>query len=109
MPAIDAIRAAVILAAAFLFSNTALASGDPAEGRKKALQCQTCHGLDGVAKIPEAPHIGGQNEFYLIKSLRAYKDGLRKDDMMSIVVTDLSDDDIANLAAYYASLEPKNE
>lgn len=102
-------RVAAILAAALLLTSAAHATGDPAEGRKKALKCQTCHDLDGVGKIPEAPHIGGQNETYLIKSLRAYKAGLRKDDMMSIVASDLSDDDISDLAAYFASLKPKNE
>jgi len=65
--------------------------------------------LDGVSKIPDAPHIGGQNEYYLVKSLKAYKTGQRKDEMMNFIVSELSDEDIADLAAYFASLEPKNQ
>jgi len=108
MRATDFACAAAVLAAAFLFGGAAQATGDPEAGRQKALKCQTCHGLDGVSKIPDAPHIGGQNEYYLVKSLKAYKDGQRRDDMMSLIVSDLSDEDIADLAAYFAGLEPKN-
>jgi len=73
-------------------------------GRQKALQCQTCHGLDGEAKLPEAPNLAGQTEVYLIKSLQDYRAGARKNDMMSIVAADLKDQDIADLAAYYAAI-----
>lgn len=104
----DLICAAAFLAAVFLSGGPAVA-GDPEAGRQKALKCQTCHGLDGVSKIPDAPHIGGQNEYYLIKSLKAYKTGQRKDEMMNFIVSELSDEDIADLAAYFASLEPKNQ
>ncbi len=79
-------------------------AGDIAAGRKKALQCQTCHGLDGLSKLPEAPHIAGQVEQYLVKAMMDYKDGHRKNDMMSLIVPMLSEADIADLAAYYASL-----
>ena len=78
------------------------AAGDAAAGRQKAIQCQACHGLDGLAKIPGAPHIAGQVEEYLVKSMRAYQSGARKDEMMTVVMRQLSEDDIADLAAYYA-------
>jgi cytochrome c553 len=71
-------------------------AGDIKAGRQKALQCQTCHGLDGEAKLPEAPNLAGQTEVYLIKSLQDYRAGARKNDMMSIVAADL--------AAYYAAI-----
>ena len=61
------------MAAALLLGGPSYAAGDAEAGRQKALRCQTCHGLDGVARIPDAPHIGGQNEFYLINSLKAYQ------------------------------------
>jgi len=108
MKGTDLICAAAFLAAVFLSGGPAVA-GDPEAGRQKALKCQTCHGLDGVSKIPDAPHIGGQNEYYLVKSLKAYKTGQRKDEMMNFIVSELSDEDIADLAAYFASLEPKNQ
>jgi cytochrome c553 len=109
MKATDLVCAAAVMAAALLLGGPSYAAGDAEAGRQKALRCQTCHGLDGVAKIPDAPHIGGQNEFYLINSLKAYKTGLRQNDMMNLIVSDLSDQDIADLAAYFASLDPKNE
>ena len=81
------------------------AAGDVAAGRRKALQCQTCHGLDGISKLPEAPHLAGQPEPYLVKSLNDYRKGIRKHDMMTIVVQPLTDQDVADLAAYYAAIE----
>jgi cytochrome c553 len=85
------------------------AGGDATAGRQKAVQCQACHGLDGVAKIPGAPHLAGQVEEYLVKALRGYRSGERKDEMMAVAARQLSDDDVEDLAAYYASLEPKGK
>jgi cytochrome c553 len=82
----------------------ACAAGDVKAGRQKALQCQTCHGLDGAAKLPAAPNLAGQGEIYLVKSLQDYRSGARKDDMMSIVAAPLKDQDIADLAAYFAAI-----
>src|SRR5512144_1372252 len=100
-------RAVGRIAVAILLLATAApsAAGDVAAGRRKALQCQTCHGLDGLSKLPEAPHLAGQPERYLVKSLDDYRTGARKNDMMTLVVKDLSDRDIADLAAYYAAIE----
>jgi len=81
------------------------AAGDIAAGRRKALQCQTCHGLDGLSKLPEAPSLAGQPEPYLIKSLNDYRSGARQHDMMTLVVKPLTDQDVADLAAYYAAIE----
>ena len=83
----------------------ALADGDATLGRKKAIQCQACHGLDGIAKIPEASNLAGQTDVYLVSALHAYKSGERKNDMMSTVAPTLSDEDIDNLSAYYSSIE----
>lgn len=60
--------------------------------------------MDGIAKIPEAPNLAGQNEDYLVKALKDFKSGARQNDMMSVVAKPLSDDDIANFAAFYHSL-----
>jgi cytochrome c553 len=81
------------------------AAGDVAAGRKKATACQTCHGLDGLSKMPDAPNIAGDPEEYLVRQLTAFKKGERKNEMMSIVVQPLSDQDVADLAAYYAAIE----
>ncbi len=79
-------------------------AADVKAGRAKAVQCQACHGLDGIAKIPEAPNLAGQNEDYLVKALNDFKSGARQNEMMSMMVKPLSDADIANLAAFYHSL-----
>jgi cytochrome c553 len=80
-------------------------AGDAAAGRKKMVKCQVCHGADGQSKNPEAPHITGQVERYIVKALKRYKSGERQDPMMSVVVQTLSDEDIADLAAYYSSIK----
>ena len=98
-----------IITSSILFYGLAaipsLAAGDPKAGRKKSLECQTCHGLDGVSKLPEAPNLSGQVETYLVKALKDYKSGARTNEMMSLVAPTLSDGDIADLAAWYASIE----
>ena len=88
----------------FAVSNAA-AAGDPAAGRKAAAKCQVCHGVDGQSKNPEAPHISGQVERYIVKALKRYQSGEREDPMMSMIVKQLKEEDIANLAAYYSSIK----
>jgi cytochrome c553 len=88
-----------------LLDTAAQAAGNAAAGRRKAVQCQTCHGLDGLSKIPEAPNLAGQPEPYLVKSLNDFRQGVRKNEMMSIVSQALSAADVDDLAAYYASIE----
>jgi cytochrome c553 len=94
-----------LLADAMFAANALAATGDKAAGRRKAVQCQACHGLDGMSKLPNAPNIAGQPEAYLVKSLDEFRKGVRKNDMMSLVAPNLSDQDIADLAAYYAAIE----
>jgi cytochrome c553 len=93
------------LAVLVLLAGAPAEAGDAAAGRRKAVQCQTCHGLDGLSKLPEAPHLAGQPERYLVKSLHEYRTGARQNEMMSIVAKTLSDQDVADLAAYYAAIE----
>lgn len=94
------------LAAVALQASPATAA-DAAAGRQKARQCQTCHGLDGIAKIPIAPHLAGESQIYLQTQLKAFRSGKREHEMMSVVAKNLSDEDIADLAAWYASIEIK--
>jgi len=86
-------------------SGGASHAGDVKAGRAKAMMCQACHGLDGLAKTPDAPNIAGQIEPYLIVQLQAFKTGLRKNEAMSVVMPPLSDADIEDLAAYYSAIE----
>jgi cytochrome c553 len=85
-------------------SHASFAAGDAKAGRAKAAQCQACHGLDGMSKLPEAPNLAGQTEEYLVKSLNDFRSGARQNELMSVVAKGLSDADIANLAAYYHGL-----
>ena len=80
-------------------------AGDVTAGRRKAVQCQACHGLDGLSKLPAAPNLAGQPEPYLIKALDDFRRGARKNEMMTIAAKPLSDADVADLAAYYAAIE----
>ena len=83
-------------------------AADIANGRKiAAVKCAMCHGLDGQAKLPAAPNLSGQVEQYLAAQLKAFHDGVRKNDMMSLVAPTLSEQDVADLAAYYAAVEVK--
>ena len=99
------IGASAISLAFLVAMHGAADAGDVNAGRERAQQCEVCHGLDGLSKIPEAPNIAGQNETYLVEQLNAFKTGERKNDMMSMIAPSLSPDDINNLAAYYAAIE----
>mgnify|MGYP000054788504 FL=1 len=99
-------RLLISTAAALALGTTlAQAGGDPALGKEKATTCIACHGETGVSAIPIYPHIGGQYEDYLLHALKAYKSGERKNAVMQGMVAPLSEEDLENLAAYYASLE----
>jgi cytochrome c553 len=77
-------------------------TGDRAAGRQLAGQCRTCHGLDGFAQIPIAPNIGGESADYIARQLTAFRDGAREHEMMSIVAKNLTDQQIADLAAWFS-------
>lgn len=98
-------RAAILAALALAAAGPASAAGDPALGREVAQTCQVCHGLDGIALLPNAPNLAGQNEQYLIKQLLDYQTGARNDEQMSIIAQGLSDEDIANVAAWYSAID----
>jgi cytochrome c553 len=93
------------LAALVVTSPFAQAAGDSIAGRTVMVQCQSCHGKDGLAIEYWSPNIAGQKQDYLVRSLMAYKAGARKSPMMSRVVQSLSDEDMANVAAYYAAIK----
>ena len=95
----------VVLAMAMSVGGVAQAGGDAAAGKAKAKTCAGCHGASGISNNPAWPNLAGQKDAYLIKAMKAYRDGTRKDPMMSPMAKNLSDADIANLAAYYSSLK----
>lgn len=88
------------------FCNPVAAAGDPAAGEAKAAVCGACHGVGAAGKAiqPSYPNLHGQHESYLAKQLADYRDGNRVNALMSGQAANLSDEDIADLSAYYASL-----
>ena len=96
--------AALIAASALITSINALAAGDAAAGKTKAAACAACHGADGISKVPTFPNLKGQKDAYLVKQLKAFRDGKRKDPSMNGLAKPLTDADIDNLAAYFSTL-----
>ncbi len=76
-------------------------------GRVTVEHCAPCHGPDGIAKDSEVPHLAGQNERYLINQLMAFRSGARRHREMRVMARELTEAEIAALAAYYASLPPR--
>ena len=91
------------LVTVLIFTSTSALAGDVAAGKAKAALCTSCHGPTGISISPLWPNLAGQKEQYLIKQIKAFRDGTRQDPMMAPMVAALSDADIDNLAAYYAS------
>lgn len=85
-------------------STTGMAA-DINAGKSKSVVCAACHGPQGIAVIPGYPHLAGQNAQYLELQLKAFRDETRKNMLMTPMAKGLSDTDITNLAAYYASLK----
>jgi len=82
----------------------AQAAGDPAAGKAKAAACASCHGANGQG-VPPNPALAGKSEAQLLQAMQDYKSGKRTNAVMKAMVAGLSDQDMANLAAYYASLK----
>jgi len=95
---------AVFVALAAIGSTPALA--DAAAGKIKVeAVCQTCHGMDGIATTPVAANLSGQQEIYIKIQLERFRSGMRKDPQMNIIAKMLSDEDIANVSAYYSGIK----
>jgi len=87
-------------------SLTAMAAGDPVSGKTKAASCVGCHGSHGISDNPSFPNLAGQKQLYLSKQLKNFKDGTRIDPTMKAMTAALSNKDIEDLSAYFASLSP---
>ena len=81
-------------------------AGDLAAARARVqILCQNCHGMDGVALIPGAANLSGQQKEYLVAQLRAFRSGSRQEAQMSVVAKSLTDADIENLASWYSAVK----
>ncbi len=88
-----------------VFSASSVLAADVAAGKAKTMTCVACHGVNGVSMVDLYPNLAGQKAGYLVKQMNAFKDGTRKDPTMNAMVMPLTSEDIANIAAYYASLK----
>lgn len=86
-------------------SGSAFAAPDIKAGKKKAGMCFNCHGAEGNSKRSNFPSLAGQKPAYLVNQLRAFRDGTRKNGMMQNMAANLSDQEINNLAAFFASVK----
>lgn len=92
-----------------LGSVSAAQAADANAGKEKAGACSACHGPTGVSGSPMFPNLAGQNDAYVIKQLKDFKSGARTDAMMAPMAVNLSDEDIADIAAHFASLPSASE
>ncbi|TQV89136.1 c-type cytochrome [Aliikangiella coralliicola] len=90
----------LVLAVVFAGSVSA---GDAAKGKEKSVTCASCHGPDGNSPLAINPKLAGQSEKYLVKQLKEFKSGARKNATMAPMASMLSDEDIEHVAAFYAS------
>ncbi len=108
------IKAGAICAAAFLLlalvvaakPQPARAAGDAKAGANKAVVCSACHGSKGISGNPLWPNLAGQQQPYLEKQIKAFRDGDRVEPTMQPFVMSLSDQDVADIAAHFSGLSP---
>jgi len=98
---------AAFAGASLVLSVGANAAGDAAAGKSKSAVCMACHGPTGTSSNPMWPNLAGQKAPYLVKQLKDFKSGARKDPVMAPMAAPLSDQDMENLAAYYSSQKQK--
>lgn len=95
----------VLSAIALATAATTSIAGDAAAGKAKAASCAGCHGANGISAVPTYPNLAGQKEAYMVKQMKAFKSGDRKDPTMNAMAKPLSDADMANIAAHYAGMK----
>ena len=93
----------LVASTALVLALPAQARGNVEAGKAKSTVCAACHGAEGVSTVPSFPKLAGQNPDYLVHSLQAYKSGKRKNPIMAEQAKNLSDADIADLAAYFSA------
>ena len=88
---------------ALLVIGSAQAAGNMKAGKEKARACQVCHGRGGLSTNPTYPVLAGQHAKYLVKQLKAFRSGTRKDPIMNGMAASLSDQDMEDVATYFES------
>ncbi len=86
-----------------LVTSAGVLAGDAAAGKEASAVCAACHGADGNSSIPTNPKLAGQYESYIVRALKDYRSGVRKNAIMSGFAAQLTDKQIDDLAAYFSS------
>jgi len=97
------VKLVLLVASSMMLSTGAYAAGDAKAGEAASATCAACHGADGNSTIPTNPKLAGQYESYLVQALKSYRSGERQSAIMSGFASGLSDQQIADLAAYFSS------
>jgi cytochrome c553 len=101
----------LVIAALSAVSVTVWAEGDASAGHKKNHSCTGCHGIPGwrtaFPEVYKVPKLGGQNAAYIIAALKAYKSGERKHPTMQAIAASMTEQDMADVAAYYTTMAAK--
>lgn len=94
-----------LLILGMVWAGGAAWAADIGAGKSQAAAaCAVCHGAQGLSTLPNAPHLAGQPEIYLAEQLRNYRSGKRSHEIMSVIAKPLTDKQIDDLSAWYASL-----
>lgn len=96
----------LLAASSIIICSLPSSAADIDAGKAKSAVCAACHGANGISQIPMYPNLAGQKEQYLVIQLKAFRAKERNNMVMAPMAAGLSDDDIANLSAYYSSLNP---
>ncbi len=98
-----------LLAALALVAAFSANAADPEAGQTKSATCAACHGVTGTSSNPIWPSLGGQHESYIVQQLQAYQNGTRSDPMMTAMAMGLSEQDMQDIAAFYAAQTPPTQ
>ncbi|MGF1747843.1 MULTISPECIES: c-type cytochrome [Vibrio] len=88
-----------------LMASSSAIAADASAGKAKASTCIACHGVNGISPTDLYPNLAGQKQAYLVKQMKAFKDGSRKDPTMNAMVAALNDVDMENISAFYSTMK----
>ena len=97
---------AAVYVLGIILSSATFAAGNAEAGKAKSTVCAACHGVEGISALPVNPNLAGQVPGYIASQLKAFKEGGRVNAVMQAQAASLSDEDMADLDSYYASLVP---
>lgn len=94
-----------LLLGVLMLTAGAAQARDPVAGKARAGMCATCHGPLGLSQLPNAPNLAGQPAIYTVEQLKNYRSGKRQNEVMGVIAKPLTDQEIDDLAAWYASIQ----